>query len=407
MLHRREFLKRSSLLSLTPTVPEFVSQAAAAAEPNRHDRALVVIQLSGGNDGINTVVPFADEGYRKHRKSLRLPTDQLIKLDESNGLHGPIGLHGVMGGFGKLWDSDRLAIVQGVGYPNPNRSHDVSMSIWQTCRFDPKQHHTHGWLGRALDQASQPTDGAPTALLIGDQQPPIALRGRRSVASAMHRLDEFKLGAKSVKPVLGKSERWESGDNLTAFVQRTSVDAYTTAERLSELAGKSDPSASYPSGELAQRLRLISRLIKSGFGTRVYYAAQSGYDTHAGQQGTHARLLRRLSDSVFAFLEDLRTAKLDDRVAVLCFSEFGRRVTENASQGTDHGTAGPVFLAGRGVNAGLHADTPSLTDLEDGDLKMSIDFRRVYASVLQHWLRVESAAALGGHWDPASLFRVS
>jgi len=379
MLDRRDFLKRSSLLSLAPTVPTFLANAARATEAKMDDRILVVIQLDGGNDGINTVVPFADEGYAKHRKRLKLSTDRLIKLNDE------VGLHQAMGDFGKLWESERLAVVQGVGYPNPNRSHDVSMAIWQTCSFDRQEHGTHGWLGRALDETRRPVDGSPAAMLVGDEQPPIAIRGRRSVAAAIERIDEFTLPETTVAL---DTDANASASDLTSYVQRSSVDAIATAERLSELASKPDASTTYPSTKLANRLSLISRLIKAGFGTRVFYAVQSGYDTHAAQLPSHFRLLRELSGGIYAFLEDLRAAKLDDRVAVLCFSEFGRRVKENASLGTDHGTAGPVFLAGPGVNSGLHAQTPNLGDLAKGDLKMSVDFRQVYASLLEDWLAI-------------------
>jgi len=379
MFNRREFLKRSSLLSLAPTVPAFLANTARAAEAKPDDRILVVIQLDGGNDGINTVVPFADEGYAKYRKELKLPTDRLIKLNDE------VGLHQAMGDFGKLWETDRLAVVQGAGYPNPNRSHDVSMAIWQTCSFDPQEHNTHGWLGRALDQVQRPQDGSPAAMLVGDEQPPIAIRGRRSVAAAIDRIDEFTLPESAVTSKAGPDV---SANDLTSFVQRSSVDAFATAERLSELAAKPDAGASYPNTTLANRLSLISRLIKSGFGTRVFYAVQSGYDTHAAQLPSHFRLLRDLSSGVFAFLEDLRVSKLDDRVTVLCFSEFGRRVKENASLGTDHGTAGPVFLVGPGINAGLHSKTPNLNNLAKGDLKMSVDFRQIYSSVLSEWLEI-------------------
>lgn len=182
-------------------------------------------------------------------------------------------------------------------------------------------------------------------------------------------------------------------------MQRSSLDAYATAERLRDIAKRPDKSAIYPNSDLATRLSLISRLIKSEFGTRVFYTVQSGYDTHAVQLQTHFRLLRDLSGAVFAFLEDLRASKLDDRVTILCFSEFGRRVTENASLGTDHGTAGPVFLAGPNVKPGLHTKRSSLGELGDGDLKMSVDFRRIYSSVLQKWLRTRPLES-----EPLDLF---
>ena len=256
MFDRRSMLKRSGLIALAPSVPVFLTRCAdAAAEGKSDGRKLVIIQLDGGNDGINTLVPFADDGYAKNRQRLRLPKDRLIKLGDQ------VGLHPSMGDFGKLWESQRLAVVQGVGYPNPNRSHDISMAIWQTCQFDRREQNTHGWLGRALDQASRPKDGSPAAFLIGDEQPPVALRGRRSVAAAVNRIEDFVLPDSTVT---AKPNQPVPSENLESFLQRTSLDAYTTADRLAEIAKKSAGGSSYPRTTLAGRLQLISRLIKAG-----------------------------------------------------------------------------------------------------------------------------------------------
>lgn len=386
--NRRAFLQRSSLLSLAPSVPGFLAHTARAAESGPDERILLVIQLDGGNDGINTVVPFADDAYAEHRPKLRLQAERLIKLNSQ------LALHPAMGDFNKLLEDDRLAIVQGVGYPNPSRSHDVSMATWQTCSPHVRDHSGHGWIGRALDQGGVPADGSPASLLVGSEQPPLAIRGRRSIAAAVNSIDEFQTSS----PIaLGAAQ---ANTDLASFVQRSTLDAYATAERLSDLAAEPDRSASYPGTEIGNRLRLAARLIKTGFGTRVYYTVQSGYDTHAAQRNSHFRLLGDLSRAVNAFLADLRSANLEDRVLVLCFSEFGRRVAENASLGTDHGTAGPVFLAGPYVRPGLHGETPSLRDLDEGDLKMTVDFRRVFATVLERWLSVDPDAALGNHWEP-------
>ncbi len=394
MFDRRELLKRSSLLAAVPTIPGFLANTARALQAEKDQRVLVVIQMDGGNDGVNTVVPFADEGYAKHRTRLRLPQSTLIKLNDQ------VGLHSSMAAFGELWEQEQLAIVQGVGYPNPNRSHDVSMAIWQTCRFDRGDHDGYGWLGRALDQRTRPADGSPGAMHVGDETLPVAVRGRTSRAGAVNRLDEFVLPR-----VAARQAKTATDDHdLTAFVTRTAVDAQTTARQLAELGEQADSTIRYPSTQLARRLQLISRLMKADFGTRVYYTVQAGYDTHAAQLPAHSRLLRELSEAVKAFTSDLHAAGLDQQVCILCFSEFGRRVNENASLGTDHGTSGPVFLIGRGVAPGLHAATPPLSDLEQGDLKMSIDFRRVYAGVLKDWLQMEPAAAVGGQFEAPRLF---
>jgi uncharacterized protein (DUF1501 family) len=197
----------------------------------------------------------------------------------------------------------------------------------------------------------------------------------------------------------------EGGTDLAAFVRRSTLDAYATSERMAEVLRVKDTGASYPATGLAERLRVIARLIKGGVGTRVFYTAQGGYDTHYVQLPIHFDLLAEFSGALRAFLDDLAGARLAERVAVLCFGEFGRRVRENGSQGTDHGTAGPVFLAGPGVRAGLLGAAPMLLDLQDGDLKMTVDFRRLYAGVLRDWLGLPSRPALGGEFEPLPLFR--
>jgi uncharacterized protein (DUF1501 family) len=400
MFSRRAFLKSSSLLALAPTVPAFLAEAARAAQPRRDGRVLVVVQLTGGNDGINTVVPFADEGYARYRKHLRLPANRLIKISDR------VGLHPALADAGKLLESGRLAIIQGVGYPNPNRSHFRSMAIWQTARFQAEEHQGRGWLGAALDGGKRPADGAPAGLLVGLGSPPVALQGRRCVSAALDHLQDFAL-AGPVDPRKMLGNRPPSG--VAAFVQRSMLDAYAATDRLTA-AARVKGGASYPATAFAHRLQLIARLLRAGLGTRVYYTAQVGrsaydYDTHALQLPAHAALLGELASGLRAFLDDLAGAGLAERVAVLAFSEFGRRVQENGSQGTDHGTAGPILLAGPGVRPGLVGATPSLVDLQDGDLKMGFDFRRVYATVLEDWLGLPARAALGGAFERLPLFR--
>jgi uncharacterized protein (DUF1501 family) len=403
MLTRRDFLKRSFLLALAPTVPGFLARTAWAAETQRDGRVLVVLELSGGNDGINTVVPFKDEGYAKHRQALRLPKDSLVKINDE------VGLHPAMTAAGQLLESQRLAIVQGVGYRNPSRSHADSMAIWQTARLEvvrnelsPGEASGFGWLGQALDEAPRPYIGAPASVFLSGQSVPVALRGRRSMASALPQLEDF--AAPPEGPVRKVLAGPEPADDLTAFVRRSLLDGYMTADWLKEVGRSRDTGVTYPPTLLARHLQLIARLLKSGLGAPVFYAVQGGYDTHAGQLLTHASLLGELSAALKAFLDDLAAAGIAERVVVLGFSEFGRRVAENGSAGTDHGTAGPVFLAGPRVKAGLIGKTPSLLDLEDGDLKMGIDFRRVYASVLEDWLGLPAKAALAGTFEHLSLF---
>jgi uncharacterized protein (DUF1501 family) len=399
MLSRREFVKTSlrdaSLFALAPAVPGFLAQTARAAAPLADGRVLVVIQLDGGNDGINTVVPYKDEGYAKNRKTLRIEAAKLLRVDDS------VGLHPSLTGAAALLERGRLAIVQGVGYPNPSRSHFQSMAVWQTARLDPEEHRGAGWLGRALDQRLAAGD-ASGSLYVGEGQPPAALTGRRSFPAAVDRLEDLELkdgpGARStIAPRPG-------GDDLLAFVRRAALDAYTAADRMAEMTRSGRAPSREPSEGLRGRLSLIAQLLKFGARARVFYTQQSGYDTHANQLQTHARLLFELSAALKSFHDDLAASGLADRVLVLCFSEFGRRVAENDSAGTDHGTAAPVFLVGKHVRAGLVGKTPSLVDLQEGDVKMAIDFRRVYAAILQDWLAFPAAEPLGGPFDPLPLF---
>ncbi|HEX7378069.1 MAG TPA: DUF1501 domain-containing protein [Pirellulales bacterium] len=398
-MNRRTLLKRSSLIALAPTVPGFLARLAHATEAKRDDRILVVIQLSGGNDGVNTVVPYRDEGYAKHRRQLRLPQDQLHKLNAD------VALHPSMRKMADLFAAGRLAVVQGVGYPNPNRSHDVSMAIWHTARFDRTEHKSYGWLGRALDQAT--TGAAPSsAMFVGDGVLPTALIGRKSIAGTFNRLDELALQNEAVRAIpplpegdgtkLPRPNSLPDGDKtLAAFVQRATLDAYATSAAVRAAAARQQSQTKYPQNPLAEHLRMIAQLIEADLPARVYYATQDNYDTHAVQLPTQARLLGELSGALAAFLDDLKQAGLAERVLVMTFSEFGRRVAENASAGTDHGTAAPMFLAGP-VRGGLIADAPRLLDLVDGDLKMTTDFRRVYATVLADWLAIDPAAVLAG-----------
>ncbi|MBL8850927.1 MAG: DUF1501 domain-containing protein [Planctomycetaceae bacterium] len=395
-LSRRHFLRDSALIALAPSVPVFLGRTVRSADITADGRILVVIQLDGGNDGINTVIPFADPGYAQHRQELRIADDKLIKLNDQ------VALHPDLKPLAELLDDGRLAIVQGVGYPNPDRSHDVSMAIWQTARFDAAEHKSYGWLGRALDAAPAPADGAPHSILVTDRTPPVALRGRRCSSVAMANLNDLQIrpGAS-----LAATEAANDADDLLAFTRRATLDARSAADRIDDVVQSTAGAAEYPQTGLADRLKTVAQLIKANFATPVYYAIQSGYDTHSTQLATHGKLLRELAGAVRAFLDDLQSSGLADRVLVMGFSEFGRRVEENASLGTDHGTAGPMFLAGAGIHPGLHQAIPSMTDLVDGDLQMSVDFRSVYAAILSQWLRVDPLPVLGGEFAKCELLK--
>lgn len=393
MYSRRDFLKRSGLVSLSPLVPSFLARSLRADDLKTDDRILVVIQLDGGNDGLNTVIPFTDEAYSKNRRELRIPDKEILKLNDS------LGLNPGMKPAAKLFEEGQLAIVQGVGYPNPNRSHFESMAIWQHAKTDESQHDSIGWLGRTCDCIRKEGSSVPDSIYLGSEAVPVAIRGRRANPAAFENESDLALVG-TVPEVTGASA---VENDISAFVERTVDNSFRAAKQFAESKDAAKQTATYPETKLARKLKLMSRLIKLGGGTRIFYASQSGYDTHSAQLYTHRQLLSEFAGAVGAFLTDLKESKLDDRVVVMAFSEFGRRVDENASAGTDHGAAGPVFVAGSSVKGGLIGNHPSLTDLDEGDLKMQCDFRRVYASLLDRWLGVESKTVLGGPFEALPL----
>lgn len=398
MISRRNFLRNSSLLSLVPTVPHLLGRSAHATPMATDDRVLVVIQLTGGNDGLNTVVPYADDGYGRVRKKLKIPTDKLLKLDDQNGLHPS------MKAVKELFDQGQFSIVQGVGYPNPDRSHFRSMKIWQTASFDDQQHDNNGWLGRLLDDES--FVGKKEAIFVGEQATPVALWGRHSEAVSMSRADDLQLSFRRPTGPIATKSNVDTAEDLRQFVAKQVQSAFDSAERFKRQSrGKSESNdASYPNTKLGSQLKLISQILKSGSNSRVLYTSQSGYDTHAAQLYNHTRLLREYSAAVKALMDDLQAAGLDDRVVVMTFSEFGRRVEENDSAGTDHGTAGPVFLAGSPIRGGLLGHAADLSNLVDGDLKVQHDFRSIYATLLENWLGVKAESVLGGTFEQLPFF---
>jgi uncharacterized protein (DUF1501 family) len=407
---RRDFLGRSlaasSLVAMgSGTVPGFLARSArAAADGPGGERILVVVQLLGGNDGLNTVVPHRLDGYARSRRALRLPAGSLVKVSDE------IGLHPGLGGLAPLLEAGRLAIVQGVGYPNPDRSHFRSMEIWETARTDnaPDALAT-GWLGRVLDARPQAAGADLPALGVGDGSR-LALKARSTEVPALESLDQYRLrlagdatAGRAAIDAVAQADRG-GDDPLLGFVRRSALAAYASSARLEQVAAGGG-GASYPESGLGRRLKLVGQLIKAGFGTRIYYTALDGFDTHANQLGSHAALMTELGDALAAFGKDLKADGQDDRVSVLAFSEFGRRVAENASAGTDHGAAAPVFLMGPVAKAGLVGAHPSLEDLDDGDLKFHTDFRRVYAAILHTWLGLAPEPILGAGFDPLPLFK--
>jgi uncharacterized protein (DUF1501 family) len=405
MLSRRQFMRRTSLVSLYPLVPSLLSRIANAATAEADAKVLVVIQLDGGNDGINTVVPFGDDAYARNRTALRLDTNKLHKLNDH------IGLHPQMKAAKELFDDGRLTIVQGVGYPNPDRSHFRSMRIWQTASMDNDDHNSYGWLGRALDeQKNKSATTQPSAVYVGSEDAPVSLWGRRSEVMTVTNLDGLNLPYSANQLMPAHHDIATSGtadDTLRLFTTQQVLSAYSTAEQFQRQIQSTHEQSStkYPGSELANHLKMISQLIKCGSSARVFYASHSGYDTHAAQLYTHGELLNTLSEALKAFLNDLKSARLEDRVVVLAFSEFGRRVKENDSQGTDHGAAAPVFLAGAKTAGGIVGATPDLSDLDDGDIKMNVDLCSIYAALLDDWLTIDSTKVLAKSFPKAKILR--
>ena len=375
MQTRREFLKVGlgglGVISLGGSVPALVSNfafgaAARAASDVSDDNVLVVIQLSGGNDGLNTVIPYTDDHYYRARPTLAI-RNGLHKLDER------FALHPGMRAFKELFDGGKLAIINGCGYPDPNRSHYRSMEIWHTATGE---HQRDGWLGHYLDHARRGTGGSISAINVGAELPQ-ALMAEHWVAPSVQSIEAMR------------------------DLARNSTHAMIDTDAIARVVGRYAPEAIYPEG-LGQQLRLIAQLISGQLGTKVFYCQAGGFDTHANQAAQHERLLHCVATSIKAFFDDLQAKGLADKVMVMCFSEFGRRVEQNSSCGTDHGAAGPMFIVGGKAKGGIYGEHPSLSALDDGDLMHTTDFRRVYATVLDGWLNCDSAAVLKARFAPIS-----
>ena len=404
---RREFLGRGVVLAAAATtVPSFVSRAAErvdeAGRPTADEPVLVVIQLAGGNDVLNTLIPYSDDAYYQARPELGIAAKQVLKLDDR------IGLNPSCTALKALYDDGQLAIVNGVGYPNPDRSHFRSMEIWETAS-DSDKYERYGWIGRYFDNACKGTPDAAMAGLRVGRQMPQAFGNASSIGISLQRPEQYRWlpsadGQEPVYRALNGSTK-EANDTLD-FLQRTALNATLSSDQILQLTAKSHDTSEYPDSELSADLKIIAQMIAGGLPTRVYYASLGGFDTHAQQAGTQDNLLATFGSSLRAFTNDLAAHKVLDRVTIMAFSEFGRRVKENASGGTDHGSGGAMFLAGGGVKPGLYGAQPSLTDLDRGDLKFHTDFRQVYATLLDGWLGCPSKAVLGKEFPKVGVLAV-
>lgn len=402
---RRSFLRTSILGGAVAwTLPSFIDRTFAAMDAQvagsavqtvtgRDGPILVVVQLAGGNDGLNTLVPFRDDSYYKARPSLAVPGRSVLRLSDE------IGLNPAMSEFARLFEDGGAAVVQGVGYPNPNRSHFRSTEIWQTAT-DADRTARHGWIGRYFDNCCEGDDPA-IGVTFGSRAPQaFAAQSPRGIV--MENPERFRLDD-DVEVALenegGSIDMLEGGmasdEDTFQFIERVALGAQVASDRIAGIVKKHRPTTRFPTSRLGRDFQLVSQLIAGGMPTRIYYLSLGGFDTHANQSGSHERLLRQLDEALGAFVAEMKAQGNFDRVLLMTFSEFGRRVAENGSGGTDHGAAAPMFLAGGMLRPGIFGKAPDLTDLRGGDLQFNVDFRSVYATVLEKWLHAPADSVLG------------
>ncbi len=359
---------------------------ARAAGPGNRDRILVVVELSGANDGLNTVVPYGDDAYYRARPRLGIRAERLRKLDDH------FALQPTMAGFERLYKDGNLAIVQGVGYDHPSFSHFTSMAYWHTGT--PNSGSAYGWLGRLADGMDK-ADGADFVVNI-ERGESLAVRAERHVPLVFYDPQRFARSALFEEATaLRKLNSGDEAQNPTeAFLFGVAHSALSAEQRVRDACAQYRTPVDY--GLYRFGLERVAALIAAGFQTRIYYVAypNNAFDTHVHQPDTHARLLTYVSDHVSAFMQDMDRQGRGGDVTVMLFSEFGRRVAENANFGTDHGTAGPVFVAGKKVKGGMYGQMPSLTALDDGNMVYTTDFRRVYATMIADWMAFADARSV-------------
>ncbi|MEI7731338.1 MAG: DUF1501 domain-containing protein [Verrucomicrobiota bacterium] len=416
-MNRRDFLKHSAnagtLLAFSSLVPSFLTRSAVAAGSVRNGKptALVVVQLSGGNDGLNTVIPFEDDQYHRQRPTLRVTPNQVLKIEPR------LGLHPEMIAMQRLYRDGLVSIAQGVGCPNSNRNHEIAMRDWHTAKPRDAVSQT-GWLGRAVDQSYQPLTADLPGVFVGQIRPPLGIQAEQAVVPSIRGGTSWEKNTElawlkkttSEDADLANATAAASSADLLEFVRQASAVSVRATRRLEHAAHSSGLAGpgTYPQYRLAQTLRTVAQLVRAELGIRIYYVELGGgniggFDTHAGQAANHGALLRELAESVAAFMHDLKQDQLADRVLLMTFSEFGRTLSENGRRGTGHGSAAPMLLVSGGVQGGIIGAHPSLTNLEEDAPKFHTDFRRVYATVLDRWLGLDSQPILGGSFAPIDL----
>jgi uncharacterized protein (DUF1501 family) len=389
-MDRRHFLKNTALASGALMIPAFLKPFEALAKSDLTGyKNLVIIQLSGGNDGLNTIVPYGNDIYYQKRSTIAINQNDVVKLNDIQGLNPALSA------LKEIYDQGWMSIINSVGYPNPDRSHFRSMDIWQTAS-DSNQFLTTGWIGRYLDSNCQ-TCSKPYAAIEVDDTLSLAMKGAKMKGIAVQ--DPNKLYQTTREPFFKDLVHDHSVDNLSednlGYLYKTMIETYSSAEYIQNTSKTYMVKGEYPATQLGNQLKTVSKFINSGLQTRIYYVSLSGFDTHVRQQDQQARQLKIYGDAVAAFVKDLKqSGKLDDTL-VMTFSEFGRRVEQNASNGTDHGTANNILIyGGKLTKAGFYNEAPNLSQLDNGDLKYQIDFRDVYATLLDKWLDINNGQIL-------------
>jgi uncharacterized protein (DUF1501 family) len=393
LIKRKEFIQLGSLATASMFVPKFLKAFESKSLVPPGNKVVVVLQFSGGNDGLNTVIPVRNDLYYKARPKLGIEKGKTVNLTDE------VGLHPALTGLKDLHDDGSLSILNSVGYPNPDRSHFRSMDIWQTAS-QSTEYLTTGWVGRYLDAQCAGCD-KPTYALELDDVLSLALKGEQSKAIAMK--DPRRLygtsNEKFFRDVL-KNHKDEVGEQPVDYLYKTMAETLSSADYIFQQSKLHPSSAEYPKSELGQNLKTIASLIFSDINTKVYYVSLGSFDTHVNQEAQQQRLFTEMNEAVTAFVKDLKDNSRFNDVLLFTFSEFGRRVEQNASGGTDHGTANNMFLISGGLKQkGVINSLPDLGDLDEGDLKYKIDFKDVYATVLKKWLNADDTHILGKQFN--------
>jgi uncharacterized protein (DUF1501 family) len=384
-MKRRDFLKNTSLASAALWAPSFLQQKSLTT----NGKILIVVQLSGGNDGLNTIVPYRNDKYYELRPTIAIPRTEVI------GLTDELGFNPALADLQSLYDEGDLSIINNVGYPNPDRSHFRSMDIWQTAANSNEYLRT-GWLGRYLDSQCVGCDLPHHALELG-QGLSLAMKGAQRQGFAVN--DIQRMARTNRNPLLRYLAQQEAHDHeheQVAYLYKTLLETQSSTAYLLEKSGSERSRANFPATPFGRDLRQVADLILGGGNSKVYYLSLGGFDTHANQNGPQGRLLSIYAEGIKALATELKKHRLWQDTLVMTFSEFGRRVAQNGSRGTDHGTASNLFLAGGGLKqAGFYNTGPDLENLKEGDLQFQVDFRQVYATLLDRWLGADAESVLG------------